>query len=45
MWTRHELVSSQKASFHGNPAAAGAGEATSSSVTTIEMQRTFAARP
>jgi len=45
MWTRHEIVSSQKASFHGAPPAVGAGEATSRSVTTIEMQRTSAARP
>ena len=45
MWTRHELVSSQKASFHGAPGAAPTGEATSRSVTTIEMQRASAARP
>ncbi|HXK21848.1 MAG TPA: hypothetical protein VMS55_04130 [Myxococcota bacterium] len=38
MWTRHELVSSQRASFRGAPSAAAA-DATSHSVTTIEMQR------
>jgi hypothetical protein len=44
MWTRHELVSSQRASFQGAPGSVGAGEATSRSVTTIEMQRTSGAR-
>jgi hypothetical protein len=45
MWMRHQLVSSQRASYSGSPAGAGTGEATSRSVATIEMQRPTRAAP
>jgi hypothetical protein len=44
MWTRQELVSDQRAHYTGAPQV-GTGEATSRSVTTIEMQRVGAAAP
>jgi hypothetical protein len=38
MWTRHQLASSQRASYRGAEPR-GSGELTGRSVTTIEMQR------